>query len=295
MQPSSRCCCRTAGFVVVIIGFAIPTIAEDRPSTIVLSDCRVTLVKEVVLAADRTGIIADIPFREGDVVDDGVILAQLRDDGPHAAFLIAQKEANSDIEIRFAEKVAQVASLEHERAVEANQRLNGTFTEVELYKLKAAAEKAALETELARFKKELQGMKLVQARSDWEALRVTAPFSGVITRVHRRRGEAVRQGDPIIELISTRTLRVEAYLGLNDAWRVRHGMPVSVQLDQGKLPPDIAKRVFMGQIVFVDLKAQAVTGGVRVWAEIDNPDGLLRAGLTARMTISEAMTPLPSN
>jgi hypothetical protein len=44
--------------------------------------------------------------------------------------------------------------------------------------------------------------------------------------------------------------------------------------------------VFYGKIVFVDVSAQPVTGQVRVWAEVENRDNILRAGLNARMAIN---------
>ena len=47
---------------------------------------------------------------------------------------------------------------------------------------------------------------------------------------------------------------------------------------------DIEKQIFKGKVVFVDVKAVAASK-VEVWAEVENPDNVLRAGLPAKMTI----------
>jgi hypothetical protein len=42
---------------------------------------------------------------------------------------------------------------------------------------------------------------------------------------------------------------------------------------------------FPGRIAFVDVKVEPVTHCVKVWAEVHNPNGVLKDGLTARMVI----------
>ena len=62
-----------------------------------------------------------------------------------------------------------------------------------------------------------------------------------------------------------------------------------------------APEVFEGQIVFVDVAVQPVSKIVRIWAEIENHDNLLRSGLPATITInpnrmvSRALRPINKN
>jgi multidrug efflux pump subunit AcrA (membrane-fusion protein) len=104
--------------------------------------------------------------------------------------------------------------------------------------------------------------------------------------VFKSKGEAVRQGDPIIELSSTKRVRVEGYVNVKDIWNVKRGNRVMVKLDVEDMELEVEKEVFYGKIVFVDVSAQPVTGQVRVWAEVENRDNILRAGLNARMAIN---------
>jgi multidrug efflux pump subunit AcrA (membrane-fusion protein) len=43
---------------------------------------------------------------------------------------------------------------------------------------------------------------------------------------------------------------------------------------------------FTGEVVFVSPEISAVNGRFRVWAEVDNPQGLLKPGLRANLEIT---------
>jgi hypothetical protein len=47
----------------------------------------------------------------------------------------------------------------------------------------------------------------------------------------------------------------------------------------------IERVTFPGRIAYVDLKVEPVTHRVKVWAEVSNQNGILKDGLTARMSI----------
>ena len=54
--------------------------------------------------------------------------------------------------------------------------------------------------------------------------------------------------------------------------------------------PEKAAAVFAGKLVFVSPEVDPVNNQVRVLAEIDNPESLLRPGLRATLTIDESAT-----
>jgi hypothetical protein len=49
--------------------------------------------------------------------------------------------------------------------------------------------------------------------------------------------------------------------------------------------PEITREVFQGRIGFVDTLSDAANGDTRVWAEVKNPDNILRPGFKATMII----------
>lgn len=255
------------------------------PRTIRAQDCTVKLLEEVVLSSERPGILGAILVREGDTVEEGKLLASLKDDVARAALAVAEAEADSDVEIRFAEAARGVAQLEHERMVEANRRVPQTIPEIEVRKAGLAAEKTVLEVEKAIHTREIHRLKRDEAAVQLATYRVEAPFEGFVTRVHLSKGASVKQGDPVIELVSTKRVRVEGYVGVVDLAYVRPGSKVSVQLAERDAGAEGARKEYPGRIVLVDVKSTPVESKVRVWAEVENLENALRAGLVPTMTI----------
>jgi multidrug efflux pump subunit AcrA (membrane-fusion protein) len=58
-----------------------------------------------------------------------------------------------------------------------------------------------------------------------------------------------------------------------------------VQLNIPKADLEVEKQTFEGRIGFVDAQSSPGTDKVRVWAEVDNHDNILRGELLATMTI----------
>lgn len=291
---------RLSAFSICVIGLTAWTISGDaqqptrkaKPvaarlsSTIVLQQCRIKLIDFAVLAADHPGILADVIPKEGDNVKAGQLLSSLKDAVVRARLARADKEASNDIEIRFSKKAEEVAQVELDRAEEANKIQKRSVPEVEVKRLRLSRDKSLLQIEQAELQSQIAKLTRDEANAELQAYQVKAPFDGIVTRVFKSKGEAVRQGDPIIELSSTKRVKVEGYVNVKDIWNVKRGNRVMVKLDVEDMELEVEKEVFYGKIVFVDVSAQPVTGQVRVWAEVENRDNILRAGLNARMAIN---------
>ena len=118
-------------------------------------------------------------------------------------------------------------------------------------------------------------------------MRIEAPFDGQVRRIHKRPGEAVTQGTPILELVSTRRVKIEGLLPIEDLWDVKAGDEVEVKVEL-KVPGrklEIEGETFQGKVVFVDPNVSPVNQSCRVWAEVENVGERLIEGLPASMTI----------
>jgi multidrug efflux pump subunit AcrA (membrane-fusion protein) len=69
---------------------------------------------------------------------------------------------------------------------------------------------------------------------------------------------------------------------------VKVGSPVSVRLSIPEINLNVEKQEFHGKVGFVDVVANGASFETRVWAEIANPNNVLRPGLLATMTILPA-------
>lgn len=276
--------------------------------------CYIRLMDQVALASGLTGVLEFVEPTEGDVVNAGQTVAGLHNEVATAAFESAKRKAENTVEIRYSAAAAAVSAKEYEKALSANgwdieqyeafakgevpnpqnARTFAEFAgirkltavpEVDVERARLAAEKSVLEIEQAKYQQMIYGLDRDEAEAQLKEYAIEAPFDGIVTRVYKSKGEAVRQGDPVLEVVNTSRVRVEGYVNIKDVWAVKPGTPVKVQLELPDAELEQEKEVFDGKIVFVDVTVQPVTGGTRVWAEVANRDNILRSGLTARMTI----------
>jgi RND family efflux transporter MFP subunit len=242
-----------------------------------------------VLAFERPGILGAIEIREGDLVTAGQFLAKLQDDVARATLAVAEETAASDIDIRYADAAVKIADKEVERMVTANKKSPGVVPDLEVDRTKLTAVKTALEVEKAIHTRDLNALKRDEAAAQLATYRVEAPFDGFVSKVHLTKGASVKQGDPVIRLVATHKMKVEGNAKLRDALMLRPGAKVSVQLTLPDTAGVDTGKSYAGKLVFVDVESRLEAGGsVRVWAEVENVDGMLRAGLQAKMTILPA-------
>ena len=90
-------------------------------------------------------------------------------------------------------------------------------------------------------------------------------------------GDFVKLGDPIATIVDDRTLVVSASIAEYEAHFVRKGSPGTAKLATGQ--------TVSGTIRYIAPVATEATRTFDVELEIDNADGLLRAGMTAELVI----------
>lgn len=278
---------RLCKFVLLVLAFTSGAALGDSPQFVArIPDCRVRFLDQVVLASERTGILASLDVREGDRVKDQQIVATLKDEVLKARLAFAREQAGSDVRVRESRKTAELAAAELEIAQDAIRREPNAVPKTELLRLQLDSERAQLQIEAAQLEFRLLQHRQSEAQAEVDASRLTAPFEGVVVRTFKSRGEAVQQGDPVIELISNRRVKVEGYLPIKAIQRVQVGQPVRVnQEPAAEVSDEQQGAAAEGRIVFIDIAAEPVTERVRIWAEVDNDRGQLRVGLPASLTI----------
>ncbi len=257
----------------------------SRSAEIHVPECSITAVDVAILSTDRSGVLADIIVKEGMFVEADEVIARLQDDVAQARYILADEKTKDDVDVRYAAKAYDYAKKEYEIALDSRARVEGSVPELEAEKLKLAMERGALQVEKAEHDFQLNKLSRDEALADLNSYRIKTPFMGTVTRVYKHKGEAVRQGDPVLELINTDRLRVEGYLSISDRLRVRPGAAVDVKIDIPDEELDIEEEIFAGQITFIDVSVVGSSSICRVWAEVPNRDDLLRIGLSAQMTI----------
>lgn len=292
-----------AGIAIAVLTASLFVIDSDsvlqaqnaRSVTIDAENCIVQLRKqdEAQLAAERPGIIEFIEFDEGDTVTKGDVIARLKDGVARATLEKEQYRATNDVHIRYAKAAHRVAVQELQIALATNARVPDTVPAVEITKLRLAVDKALLQEEQAAFEQVVAEKTVAESLEAIKTHEIRAPFSGVVSAVFRTVGEAVRQGDPILELISTEIVKIEGLVTIDEGYVVASGDKVTVRLDAAhyKLPA-FAKTPLEGEITFVDPRSLPLIGKMKVSAKVENPKGILRPALRAIMSITPSQNPL---
>lgn len=108
---------------------------------------------------------------------------------------------------------------------------------------------------------------------------VTAPISGTVSARHVEPGEGASPGLPLLSIVSSEMLYVEASVSERDLARVDVGQAAEVRVDG--LPDE----VFVGEIITMapSVAPESRTGTIRV--RLLNPPDAVRPGMFARATI----------
>ena len=275
------------GLFVLCASSAIARAEPLRVESVVLRPMRVAEVP-----AQQTGLLQQIEVAEGEQVEAGQILASL--DARQAKLAVAraklehaqaEAKAKNEIQILYAEKALEVAEAELERSSESIEQFAKSISQSQLDVEQLTVEKLTLERQqaqhelvLERFGVQLKQTELDAARLQLQQHELTAPFAGTVVLVRGRLGEWLEVGASVLRLVAVDQLRAEGFLDAEQATSTLVGQPVVFTLANGT---QVA-----GKLQFVSPEMEPVTRQVRIWAEIPNPDGVLRPGQQGTLEIT---------
>ncbi len=126
---------------------------------------------------------------------------------------------------------------------------------------------------------------LRQAQEQLEGVHVTAPAEGTVLAVLVEDGRPVQQGQPILLLGSLDPLKVTARVDEVDIVKVAVGQPLTIRSNA------YLQERFPGEVTRVAPQATEQPGSAPYFAvegRVENPDGKLRAGMSAEARIETA-------
>lgn len=255
-----------------------------------IDKCHITLIDHVTLSFDRAGILKALEFKEGDPIPKGALLALIEDEVAQANLAVAEKEASSEVELNFAHIAKKAAESEHKRLTSANQLAvekggKEPVAQLDIDKARLAADKAGLSIQQAEHELGLKKLKAKVSAAELDTYSIHSGFEGFVHKIFKKRGEAVRQGDPVIEILNPDRVRVEGYVSPADLQYAKKGAKVRIWPGDGDRTGPAANQFIEGQITFVALISDPIDRMTRVYADVQNPDNILRGGHEAVMEI----------
>jgi macrolide-specific efflux system membrane fusion protein len=270
--------------------------------TAIADNCFLTLldrVGEAQVPAQEAGVLLNINVREGQQVPQGTILAQI-DDTQAKNMLVAagaeskaaREKAVNDIDIRHSKAAAEVAKFDYLGSVEANRKVKGAVSEVDVQQKKFQWDRAVLAIEQAEKEQVISGFTAEAKKAEHDNAQeginrrqIVAPIEGIVEKSFAHIGEWVKAGDPVVRIVRLDRLQVDAHLNAreyNPAEVIDQPVVVTVELARGR------KLQVPGHVVFVQSEIQG--GNIyAVRAEVENRkengQWLLRPGMEASMAI----------
>ncbi len=220
-----------------------------------------------VIAAEVDGQVTELLVEEGQHVAEGDVLLRV---DPEKRTLDAQ---SARAQQREADASAKVAAREFERVRSLHEKGIASDSVLDQRQTESARAQSRLDSARAQLG---VAEKLLRDAS------VRAPFAGYVAQRQVSRGEYVRPGQPLLELVSLDPIEVEFSVAERDSARVGIGQRVAVQVAPY---PDES---FSGEVSVISPILDPKSRTLRVKARIANADGRLRPGLFARTDLGVA-------
>lgn len=225
------------------------------------------------LSSRASGVVAEITRDLGEKVKKGDVLAVV--DSTELG------SAKSDLLLALESARLWAINAERERALVRQ----GAGVEREALEAETRAAEARIAVNRARQRLRNLGLSSEQVRTvereddTTSLLELLAPFDGTIVERSAVIGEVVEPGAPILSLADTTVMWALADLMEADIALVRAGQQAEVALD------GLPDRTFGGAVEWISTQIDPRTRTLKARIELENPEGLLRAGMFGRAVI----------
>lgn len=231
---------------------------------------------QAIVQSEIAGIVDRIAVREGDAVEEGQTIVELRRQRQEIALEVA-RAGLTRAEAQAAETGAllDAARKEQQRATAAA----AVLAKKDVDDARDAVERleASLRVQMADVERARQEVKLRE--HELRQTRLVAPFPGTVTRILIHRGDALNPVDTqVAEVVDLTRLYVEVMLPRQDALRLRVGASIAVDVEREWLGKAGS---IVGHVSYVNPTVDAASRMVAVKIDVPNPNGAIRPGMVA--------------
>ncbi|MDE1920224.1 MAG: efflux RND transporter periplasmic adaptor subunit [Candidatus Omnitrophica bacterium] len=258
---------------VLLVRLAIQETEQQNSENIDLN----TLTMPVVGIKVTRQTIADNMNLAGTLRARDAVEIKSKVDGTIAkvAFTSGQKVVKGETLVLFNQEKAKAALIEAELTLSLAQVTLNRYQEL----LKDGGV-SRLEFDQAANQVKMNQAVVGEARAAFDSTVVSAPFAGVMGQRLVNDGQFISQGDSLGFLVNQDSMKVDFRVPERYISQIKNGAPVDFKVDA--YPRDR----FQGTIVFIDPTVDESTRTILITAEVSNPDGRLRQGMFAEISLT---------
>ena len=234
--------------------------------------------EEVVVRSEFSGIVERIAVREGELVTQGQLLVELRNQRQKINLDLSRAGlAKADASVKEVQAVLDAADRELSRVKLAGSAL--PRKEMEEKEDQVLRLRANLQVQIASVAQAKEDVRLRE--HELAETRLTAPFGGTVTQILINRGDTLRPLETqILELVALEPLYAELLLPSGYVEKIREGQKIRVDVESESIAH--IGRVD-GKVIYVNPKIDAASRTFKVKIEIPNSNGRIRPGMLAQV------------
>lgn len=241
-------------------------VVEARPLavTLPLSGSLIPLAQATV-KSKVSGVVLATTVQEGMRVAAGQVIARLDD---------------AEARARVAQQQALLADANARLALAKKNQANSAALLQQKYIAQSAYDTSSNAVDLAQAAVDAARAQLDLARIALADTVIRAPLSGVVSKRHVQAGEKLSPDSPVFSIVDLQQLTLDAQVPASDIPRIKVGQEVQFRVD------GFGERNFAGKVVRINPSTEAGSRAMLVYIGVDNPDGLLRAGMFAKGAVT---------
>lgn len=239
--------------------------APSGISTESYANARLEGAEEALIYPSMPGRIEEVLVSEGDGVEAGRRLVRMDTD----------QQAGAGTSAALAALGAARANYENTRA--NHDRMTALYDAGAVSTQDLDAVRTALEAASAQLTQAQAGY--TQARTARDNAWIAAPFSGRIGRVWARAGNSASGASPLLSISGNGGVLARVLLPERDIYLLHEGQPAYVTVGA------LEYRSVPGVVTAVSPSVDPISGMVSVEVRFDDPEGLLRPGLSGRVAV----------
>ncbi|MDT8318166.1 MAG: efflux RND transporter periplasmic adaptor subunit [bacterium] len=203
------------------------------------------------ISTEESGVIREIHFDKGDIVNKGKLLLRIDDTLLQAT--LKELEASHEM-----------ARLNHEK-LEALKKGRGAVTDFDL--------------RTAALRMDISAAKVENVRAQLEKKSIISPLGGIIEKKHVEKGEFISPGMPVASIIDISRVKVEAAIAEKDLSYFRKG--VEAEIFFNAYPGE----TFKGKVDYISPDVDRKAGTFSIEINLDNRKKRFKPGMMARVRL----------